>query len=224
MIVVAFIEVTLTKQKKSEIKMARTTNKKTGELTIKNPFSIVKNGLIIPSPTYAIRNNCQLGQWMKSDGTTPLGNKLDLSILHIERLYGDLGKTKAAHWLQIWAISPQVCGEAVVFVTYVKSIGLTILGNTILDCALDGKNPADLIFKTTFTPRSNEYGSYFSLAFETTERAGDDPKRQEIEQFLSGCPLLMDTNLPSTLFIANDLDAGELEDELNRRRAERKAA
>lgn len=205
--------------------MARKTNTTTGEITVSNPFSIVRTGgLILPSPTYSIRNNCQLGQWVKSDGVTPLGNKLDLSILHVERLFGDLGKTKAAHWLQIWGISPSVCSEAVVFVTYVKSIGLTILGNTILDCALEGKNPADLIFKTTFTPRSNEYGSYFSLAFETTERAADDGKRQEIEQFLGTMPLFLDTNLPNTLFIAGDRDQEELETELAARRATRKAA
>lgn len=200
-------------------------DKQTGEITLSNPFSLAtsKSNLILPSPSYSIRNNCQLGQWTKSDGVTILGNKLDMSILHVERLFGDLGKTRNAHWLQVWGISPQVCGEGVVFVTYVKSMSLTILGNTILDCALDGKNPEDLIFKTSFTPRSNEYGSYFTLAFDAQERDSDDPKREEINRFLGSIPTFLDTNVPNSLFLVGDMDQSELDAELAKRRAERKA-
>lgn len=200
------------------------TKTKETEIVVRDPFAIERAGLILPSPSYAIRNNCQLGQWVKSDGVTPLGNKLDLSLVHLERMYGDLGKTKATHWLQLWAISPSICQERVVFVTYIKSIGLSILGNTILDCALGGKKGQDLIFKTSFTPKSNEYGSYFHLSFEMVERAEDDPKRQEIANFLASRPIFLDTNLPETLFPIGDRDQEELDLELDRRRALKNAA
>lgn len=199
-------------------------DKQTGEITLSNPFSLAtsEDNLILPSPSYSIRNNCQLGQWTKSDGVTIIGNKLDLSILHVERLFGDLGKTRNAHWLQVWGISPQVGNEKIVFVTYVKSLSLTILGNAILDCALEGKNPADLIFRTSFTPRSNEYGSYFSLAFETVDRAADDPKREAINRFLGSNPTFLDTNVPNSLFLVGSMDQAELDDELAKRRTDRK--
>jgi hypothetical protein len=202
--------------------MATKTDTKTGEVTYQTPFSLAKSGLVLPSPSYSIRNNCQLGQWVKSDGVTPLGNKLDLSILHVERLFGDLGKTKNAHWLQVWAISPQVGNEKVVFVTYVKSLSLTVLGNTILDCALDGKAPEDLIFKTSFTPRSNEYGSYYSLSFDAQERPADDPKREEIKMFLANSPIFLDTNVPNTLFLVGNMTQEELDQEIKERREARK--
>lgn len=195
----------------------------TGEITVQNPFSLDSLGesLVIPPCTYSIRNNCQLGQWVKSDGVTPLGNKLEMTILNLVPYFGDLGKTKASNWLQVWAISPSVGNNSVVFCTYIKGISLTILGNTVLDCAMEKKSPADVIFHTSFTPRSNEYGSYYTLAFEMDDRPADDPLREKIQLFLATPQQWVDTNLPPTMFPSEGMGVEELLEELQARRTER---
>lgn len=199
--------------------MATKTDKQTGEITLVNPYGgLTKSGLILPTPTYSIRNNCQLGQWVKSDGVTPLGKKLEMAILHTAGLFGDLGKTKASHWLQIWAISEAIGGGKIVFCTYVKGTSLTILGNTLLDAAMEGKGPQDITLESDFIPKSNEYGSYFTLGFTPKDRPQDDPKRSEIEEFLLSAPIFCDTNLPPTIFNCTGMAQEEMEAELDKRR------
>jgi hypothetical protein len=56
------------------------------------------------------------------------------------------------------------------------------------------------------------------------ERAEDDPKRQEIANFLASRLIFLDTNLPETLFPIGDRDQEELDLELDRRRALKNAA
>jgi hypothetical protein len=192
-------------------KMSTKTKESTLTVSPNRGFGLtIGDELILPQPAYSIRNNCQLGQWMKSDGITPLGNKLEMGILNLVNYFGDLGKTRATNWIQVWGVSPQVCNEKIVFVTYVKGTSLTILGNTILDCALEEKNPSDIIFQASFQARSNEYGSYYTLNFEPKDRTKDDPMREKIQRFLGTPQVWTDVNLPATIFPSQGLDQNDL--------------
>jgi hypothetical protein len=54
-----------------------------GSLSLTTPGQkgLAKNEIIIPSPSYSIRNNCSLGRWMKSDGETEIGAELTFSVI-----------------------------------------------------------------------------------------------------------------------------------------------
>ena len=166
------------------------TNQDTGEITLSNPFgglAINNGGLILPSPNYSIRANCQVGGWRKSDGETPIngtGKKLDFGIVHCQPMYGDLGLTKAENWIQIWGVSDQVVPN-VVWVTYLKTQSLTLAANTMLELGIEGKRPEDVIFHSMFASKSSSGGSpYFIVTFETSEREANDPLREKIQDFL----------------------------------------
>lgn len=163
-------------------------------------------GLILPPMTYSIRNNCQVGFWMQSDGETVIGKELSFCIVHIEQMYGDMGKTKGAHWVQLWGVSDQVLKGKVVFCTYIKGRSLNLLGNKVLEAAVEEKNRAELLFHSKFLAQSNEFGTHYILNFTTEDLPKNDIKRQQINDLLATNPLLLDTNIPPTLFATQGMD------------------
>ncbi|BFM39939.1 hypothetical protein OLK001_18650 [Synechocystis sp. LKSZ1] len=155
---------------------------------------------------------------MRGDGVTPIGNKLSFSPIHVVPFYGDLGKTKATHWLQVWGVSEQVLSGKSVFVTYIKGQNQSSFGNMILEATLEGKQPQNIIIHSSFIQKSNEYGTYYTLGFEMADRAEDDPMQEKIALLIGSYPQLTDTNIPITLFPSNGLDQSQLDEELDLRR------
>jgi hypothetical protein len=192
-------------------------------LTGKNQKSLVKGGFIVPVPTFSIRNNCSLGVWMKSDGESQITNELDFSLLHCENMYGDLGKAKSTHWLQVWGISDQVLNGAVVFCTYIKGRSLNHLGNSILEAVVNEKNIGELLLKSKFVRQTNDYGVHYTLSFEPVEMEKDDPKIKKIKDFMATKPILMDTNIPETIFKTEAMTPDEAVENLENIRARIKA-
>jgi hypothetical protein len=176
----------------------------------------VSDDIVIPATAYSVRNNCQVGQWMKGDGITPLGPKLSFSPIYVVPFYGDLGKSKATHWLQVWGVSEQILNGKSVFVTYIKGQNQSSFGNLILEATLEGKQPQNVIIHSSFIQKSNEYGTYYTLHFELAERAEDDPMQEKIMMLIAGQPHLVDNNIPITLFPVEGVES--LEEELDLRR------
>lgn len=188
--------------------MPRATKPKEETGLVKTSWGLSKldDSILVPFPTYGIRNNCKLGRWVKSDGETIIAKSIDMAIIGIQPLFGDMGKTSACSWLQVWGVSPQVLNGRSVFVTYVKKQSLSLLSNTLLEAALENKNSANCIFRTGFTSKSNEYGEYYILNFEQIELATDDPfsvKIAELCDRLSGI-ILTDSEKPTSLFHSED--------------------
>lgn len=188
--------------------MPRATKPKEETALVKTGWGLTKldNSILVPYPTYAIRNNCKLGRWVKSDGETIIAKSIDMAVIGIQPLFGDLGKTVACPWLQVWAVSPQVLNGRSIFVTYVKKQSLTLLSNTLLEAAIENKNSANCIFRTGFTSKSNEHGEYYILNFEQIELATDDPFSAKIAELcdrLSG-QILTDSEKPTSLFHNED--------------------
>lgn len=156
--------------------------------------------LYLPELTYSIRNNCQIGMWMQSDGETAITNELNFCIVHLESFYGDLGKTKGAHWLQLWGISDQVLNGKVIFCTYIKGRSLNLLGNKVLEATINEQSASDLLFKSKFLRQQNEYGIHYIIQFEMEQLPEKDPKRKLISDFLATNPVFTDNNIPNTLF------------------------
>lgn len=175
---------------------------------------ITKDLLFLPTPTYSIRNNCQMGLWLKSDGETRITNELEFCLIHCQMMYGDLGKTKESYWLQLWGISDQVLSGKVVFCTYVKGRSLNLLGNAVLEATLEQKNPSNLLFKSKFIRQSNEYGVHYIISFEATDLPEDDPRPKEIARFLESKPIFADTNIPPTLFPVGEMSGVECQQRL----------
>lgn len=188
--------------------MPRATKPKEETTLVKTSWGLSKfdDSILVPYPAYAIRNNCKLGRWVKSDGETIISKSIDMAIIGIQPIFGDLGKTSACQWLQVWAVSPQILNGRSVFVTYVKKQSLTLLSNTLLEAALENKDSANCLFRAGFTGKSNEYGEYYILSFEQIELATDDPFSVKIAELCNrmGSQILTDSNLPNSLFHNED--------------------
>jgi hypothetical protein len=196
-----------------------------GSLSLTTPGQkgLAKNEIIIPSPSYSIRNNCSLGRWMKSDGETEIGAELTFSLLHCENMYGDLGKAKSTYWLQVWGVSEQILEGRVAFCTYVKGRSLNLLSTSILEAVLNETNVGELLLKSTFQKQQNEYGVHYIVKFEQLPIEKTDPNIKKIQSLMVKKPIFLDTNIPETLFRTEDMTPDESMEKLERIRATIKA-
>jgi hypothetical protein len=192
------------------------------EIILSPVTQTVEGMLFLPMPTYSIRNNCQTGLWMKSDGETIIGNELEFCLVHCQMMYGDLGKTKSAYWVQVWAISEQIMNGKVIFCTYLKGRSLNLLGNAVLEASMDNQDLVNILFRSKFIRQNNEYGSHYIIGFESSVMAKDDPRHQAITRFLETNPVFIDTNIPPTLFPVNGMDGEECKQLLRSIREEQK--
>jgi hypothetical protein len=151
-------------------------------------------------PPYNVRNNCQIGQWAKTEDDF-IGNSLDIAIIGTNEFYGKLGKS-TGNWLQIWFVAAPTetkLPKNVVCCTYIKTRSLAQFGQTIIELMSNGE-PATGIFTGSFQKHSNDYGTYASVKFDWRERT-EDEKAQLIliAGFLATAPILEDTGLPKTM-------------------------
>lgn len=164
-------------------------------------------------PPYNIRNNCQVGQWAKSEDDF-IGASLDIAIIGTQEFYGKLGKS-TGNWLQVWFIaapSETKIPKNVVCVTYIKTRSLSSFGQTIIELMSNG-DPALGIFTGSFQKHSNDYGNYASVKFTWRERTEEEnPQLKLIADFLATAPILEDTGLPKTMIkvLNGDYDQAEI--------------
>lgn len=66
------------------------------------------NAIFLGDQPYAVRNDCQVGQWKVGDDDLR-GNRIEISIIKVARYFGNLGKTQNAFWLQLWFVPAPDC-------------------------------------------------------------------------------------------------------------------
>ena len=161
---------------------------------------LMKEEINFFKPPYNVRNNCQVGQWAKSEDDF-ISNSLDIAIIGTQEFYGKLGKS-SGNWLQIWFIAgpdETRLPKNVVCVTYIKTRSIAQFGQTIIELMSNGE-PATGIFTGSFLKHSNDYGSYASVKFNWRERTEDEKAQLVlIANFLATAPILEDTGLPKTM-------------------------
>jgi|LakMenEpi03Aug12_release.lakeMendotaPanAssembly.Ray.scaffolds.fasta_scaffold348999_1 hypothetical protein len=180
--------------------MTTETEKTNSTAIIKVFGKLMKEEINFFKPPYNVRNNCQVGQWAKSEDDF-ISNSLDIAIIGTQEFYGKLGKS-SGNWLQIWFIAgpdETRLPKNVVCVTYIKTRSIAQFGQTIIELMSNGE-PATGIFTGSFLKHSNDYGSYASVKFNWRERTEDEKAQLVlIANFLATAPILEDTGLPKTM-------------------------
>lgn len=166
------------------------------------------------NPPYGIRNDCKMGKWKIGD-ENEIGKELLMSIIGVNKYFGKLGKS-TGNWLQIFFIAApeeKKIPQNVVCVTYTKTRSLSQLSSKIIEVLATEKNPAEGIFKTSFTKHTGDYGDYFSVNWEWLQRTKAAEKKQleTIKTFFESQPQLIDSNLPETMIKLQAGDSAEIE-------------
>jgi hypothetical protein len=173
---------------------------------------LMKEEINFFKPPYNVRNNCQVGQWAKSEDDF-IGNSLNIAIIGTNEFYGKLGKS-SGNWLQIWFVAgpdETKLPKNVVCVTYIKTRSIAQFGQKIIELMSNGE-PATGIFTGSFLKHSNDYGNYASVKFDWRERTEDEKAQLVlIANFLATAPILEDTGLPKTMVkvINSDYEAAQ---------------
>ena len=152
--------------------------------------------IFIPDTPFAIRNNCQIGQFTLG-GSQQLGNKLSLRAIKFSRFFGDLGQTQNECWGQLWFVAePGKSGdipEGILAVTYIKTKSLSEFNNLIIQTQARKINPATGVFTCGFVKESRTIvgadgqvmqGTYYSLGW-SWQSAEDFKSAYTDEQLLA---------------------------------------
>lgn len=168
--------------------------------TIKVFGTRTKDSIFLPQVPFAIRNDCQCGQWKVGDEDFR-GNSIELSIIKVAQYFGSLGKTKNTQWMQIWFVPAPNCKnlpQNTVCMTYIKTRSISKFSQKVTELMESGE-PAEGVFVASFEKHSGEYGTYYSVTWDWRERK-DEPEKKQLEQlaaFMNSNPQLVDmsTNL-----------------------------
>jgi len=159
-----------------------------------------KDSIFLPTTPFGVRNDCQVGVWKVGDDDHR-GKTIEISVIKVSQHFGNLGKTKNAHWMQIWFVPAPGCDSLpsnTVCVTYIKSRSISQFSQLITELMQSGE-PALGIFVASFEKHSHEKGIYYSVKWDWKERKSDAEKKQleQIANFLKSKPQLVDlsTNL-----------------------------
>ena len=145
-----------------------------------------KDAIFLPTTPFAVRNDCATGQWKVGDDDMR-GKTISISIIKAAQFFGSLGKTKNAHWMQIWFVPAPDCKslpQNTVCVTYLKSRSISTFSQKVTELMESGE-PALGIFIGSFEKHSNEYGTYFSVTWDWQERKTDAEKKQLEQIFIA---------------------------------------
>lgn len=157
-----------------------------------------KDSIFLPQSPFAVRFNCQAGQVAIGDDEY-LGNSMEISIIAVNQLFGNLGKTKDAEWMQIFYIPAPSCKflpSNTVCVSYIKTRSLNQFTQTITRLMENGE-PAEGIFIISFLSHQNTKGDpYKSVKFDWRPRKTAEEKKQleQIIGFMQTNPVLGDSN------------------------------
>ncbi len=181
------------------------------------------NSIFLPQMPFAVRNDCQIGQWKIGDEDFR-GNSLDISIIKVSQFFGSLGKTKNAQWLQVWFIpapSEEKLPSSTVCITYIKSRSISQFSQKITELMASGE-PALGIFTASFEKHAGDMGTYYSLRWDWRNR-GNDAENTQIEQiatFMQTAPNLFDMNNAANLICIDGMSNEEISTLINLARAE----
>lgn len=154
-----------------------------------------RDAIFNPRHPYAVRNDCKLGMWKVGDDDRK-GDVIEISIIAVKELFGTLGKTKNATWLQVWFIpapNTTTLPANTVCMTYIKSRSLTGFSEKITELMQSGE-PAEGIFIAGFQKHSGDHGDYYSVTWDWRERETPEELEQleKIAEFMCSHPRLVD--------------------------------
>lgn len=172
-----------------------------------------KDSIYLGDQPYAIRNDCQAGQWKIGDSDFR-GKEIEISIIKVARFYGTLGKASDTHWLQIWFVPAPSCRAFpanTVCVTYLKTRSFSQFSQKIAELMANGE-PALGIFTAGFDKHSNEYGIYYSVRWNWRDRSGKEEEAQleQIAAFLQSDPPLFDAAATKKMICIDGLSSTEI--------------
>lgn len=157
-----------------------------------------KDSIFLPSQPLGVRLNCQVGKIAISEDEY-LGNTMEISIIGINEMFGSLGKTRDAEWLQIFFIAAPTCTflpSSTVCVSYIKTRSISQFTQKIIQLMEHGE-PAMGIFQVSFLSHQNSNGDpYKSVKFDWRARE-DGAEKKQLEQiigFMQTNPILADSN------------------------------
>lgn len=155
-----------------------------------------KDGIFLPQIPYAIRNDCQKGEWKIGDDDYR-GNVLEMSIIKVSQMFGTLGKTRNALWMQIWFIpapaSADILPANTVCCTHIKTRSISQFSSKVTELMALGE-PAEGILVGSFEKHSGDMGVYYSLKWDWRKRDTPEELGQlaQIVEFMETNPPLID--------------------------------
>jgi hypothetical protein len=181
------------------------------------------DSIFLPQMPFAVRNDCQIGQWKVGDADFR-GNSIDISIIKVSQFFGSLGKTKNAQWIQIWFIpapSEEKLPSSTVCITYIKSRSISQFSQKITELMASGE-PGLGIFTASFEKHSGDLGTYYSLQWGWRTRANEAENTQieQIATFMQTSPVLFDMNNAANLICIDGMSNEEISMLINSAHAE----
>lgn len=171
------------------------------------------NSIWLGDQPYAIRNDCQSGQWKVGDDDFR-GKSLEISIIKVARFFGNLGKATNTFWLQVWFVPAPTCTTLpanTICLTYLKTRSLSQFSQKIAELMANGE-PAEGIFIGSFAKHSNDLGNYYSVQWDWRSRTSPEEieQLQAIADFLQSNPLLVDPVATRGMISTDGLSAAEI--------------
>lgn len=173
-----------------------------------------ENAIFLADQPYAIRNDCQIGQWKVGDDNFR-GNSIQISIIKASRFFGNLGKARNTFWLQLWFVPAPSCTvlpRNTVCVTYLKTRSLSEFFRRIIEL-MDAGEPAEGLFTGFFEKHSNELGTYYSVRWDWRDRKDEleEHQLQQIVEFMATDPILIDLAGTREMVCLEGLEPSEIQ-------------
>lgn len=173
-----------------------------------------ENAIFLPNQPFAVRNNCQIGQWCIGDNDFR-GTELEMSIIKASQFFGSLGKTRNTQWIQLFFIPAPSCDflpKDTVCVTYTKTRSASAFWSKVIE-VMQSTEPAEGIFKVGFEKHSGDSGTYYSLTWDWHNRTtkGEKAQLETISAFMQSNPVLVDLNATREMLCIDGLSAEEIE-------------
>ncbi|NJN49803.1 MAG: hypothetical protein HC805_08630 [Alkalinema sp. RL_2_19] len=188
-----------------------------------------RTGIFQPPAAFAVRNDCKVGVWKIGDKQRLNGQVMQMSILRVHQMFGTLGNTQDAIWLQVWFVAGPDCEVNVpkntVCMTYVKKQSLDNLYATVVQ-AMSGKDPGVGIFEARFSERSGNYGTYYVLDWTWRERedGAEVAQLEDIAAFLATEPAFFDQATSANLRCIDGWDSDQIQELIANAQTDRRLA
>lgn len=157
-----------------------------------------KDTIFFPQVPFNLRNDCKVGQWKVGDEDFR-GKQIEISIIKVCQMFGSLGQTKDAHWMQVWFVpapSAKNLPSNTVCLTYLKKRSIQQFSEKITELMENGE-PALGIFVGSFEKHNGDYGTYYSVKWDWRNRKNATEKKQleQIGDFLATNPKFIDISV-----------------------------
>lgn len=173
-----------------------------------------KDQIFLPAiGPFSVRADCKSGQFKIGEDNF-IGKELDMSIIKIARFVGNLGKTRAERWLQIFFIPGESSKlpKNTVCVTYIKKRSITQFAQAVT-AAMENGEPALGVFKGILSKHASDLGDYYSVEFCWRDRKSE-PEMHQLEMiadFLATEPELIDIDRTSNMTSVEGMSQEEIQ-------------